>query len=111
MCHALLLRVRASYASQVLSFATIIIGTINYAVPSGHVHPGFIYALFWYVALLLDHAHTSNLPYRVYVTFALVTCIPMLMIWYNQPHDLTHFTPAYAFLVRLGLASTVVPIV
>ncbi|KAL1705766.1 voltage-dependent anion channel-domain-containing protein [Schizophyllum commune] len=66
----------------VLSFATIIIGTINYAVPSGHVHPGFIYALFW-----------------VYVTFALVTCIPMLMIWYNQPHDLTHFTPAYAFLV------------
>ncbi|KAL1744067.1 voltage-dependent anion channel-domain-containing protein [Schizophyllum fasciatum] len=66
----------------VLSFATIIIGTINYAVPSGHVHPGFIYALFW-----------------VYITFALVTCIPMLMIWYNQPHDLTHFTPAYAFLV------------
>jgi tellurite resistance protein TehA-like permease len=33
----------------VLSFATIIIGTINYAVPSGHVHPGFIYSLFWYV--------------------------------------------------------------
>jgi tellurite resistance protein TehA-like permease len=36
----------------VLSFATIIIGTINYAVPSGHVHPGFIYELFWYVVFL-----------------------------------------------------------
>lgn len=23
----------------------------------------------------------------------------MLMIWFNKPHDLTHFTPAYAFLV------------
>ena len=33
----------------VLSFATIIIGTIKYAVPSGHVGPGFIYALFWSV--------------------------------------------------------------
>ncbi len=35
----------------VLSFATIIIGTIKYAVPTGHVHPDFIYALFWYVQL------------------------------------------------------------
>ncbi|KAF8895246.1 voltage-dependent anion channel [Infundibulicybe gibba] len=66
----------------VLSFATIIIGTINYAVPSGHVSPGFIYCMFW-----------------VYVAFALLTCFPMLMIWFNKPHDLTHFTPAYAFLV------------
>lgn len=31
----------------VLSFATIIIGTIKYAVPTGHVHPNFIYVLFW----------------------------------------------------------------
>ena len=31
----------------VLSFATIIIGTINYGVPSGHVTPNFVYALFW----------------------------------------------------------------
>lgn len=23
------------------------------------------------------------------------------MIWFNNPHDLNHFTPAYAFLVRL----------
>lgn len=23
----------------------------------------------------------------------------MMMIWFNQPHDLAHFTPAYAFLV------------
>lgn len=37
---------------KVLSFATIIIGTINYAVPTGHVHPNFIYALFWFVIYL-----------------------------------------------------------
>ncbi|KAF9019958.1 hypothetical protein BDZ89DRAFT_283291 [Hymenopellis radicata] len=66
----------------VLSFATIIIGTINYAIPSGHVSPEFIYVLFW-----------------LYVTFAIITCFPMLMIWFNKPHDLSHFTPAYAFLV------------
>ena len=31
----------------VLSFATILIGTVKYAVPGGHVSPGFVYALFW----------------------------------------------------------------
>ncbi|KAK7677832.1 hypothetical protein QCA50_019144 [Cerrena zonata] len=66
----------------VLSFATIIIGTINYAVPTGHVHPNFVYALFW-----------------VYLSFALIVCFPMLMIWFNKPHDLNTFTPAWAFLV------------
>ncbi|ETW79319.1 C4-dicarboxylate transporter [Heterobasidion irregulare TC 32-1] len=66
----------------VLSFATIIIGTINYAVPTGHVDPGFIYSLFW-----------------VYVFLAVMVCFPMLMIWFNKPHDLTTFTPAWAFLV------------
>ncbi|THG96018.1 hypothetical protein EW026_g5735 [Hermanssonia centrifuga] len=66
----------------VLSFATIIIGTINYAVPSGHVHPDFIYVIFW-----------------VYVAFAILVCFPMLLIWFNNPHDLTTFTPAWAFLV------------
>ncbi|KAK0201519.1 voltage-dependent anion channel-domain-containing protein [Desarmillaria ectypa] len=66
----------------VLSFATIIIGTINYAIPSGHVNSEFIYALFW-----------------VYIAFALITCPPMIIIWFNKPHDLTHFTPAYAFLI------------
>ncbi|TFK83850.1 hypothetical protein K466DRAFT_244364 [Polyporus arcularius HHB13444] len=66
----------------VLSFATILIGTIKYAVPTGHVHPGFIYALFW-----------------VYVVFACLVCFPMLMVWFNSPHDLKTFTPAWAFLV------------
>jgi hypothetical protein len=33
----------------VLSFATIIIGTIQYAVPAGIIHPGFIYEIFWLV--------------------------------------------------------------
>ncbi|EIN03552.1 hypothetical protein PUNSTDRAFT_146990 [Punctularia strigosozonata HHB-11173 SS5] len=66
----------------VLSFATIIIGTINYGVPPGHVHPNFIYNLFW-----------------AYVTLAVVVCFPMLMIWFNQPHDIKTFTPAWAFLI------------
>ncbi|KAI0790688.1 voltage-dependent anion channel-domain-containing protein [Abortiporus biennis] len=65
----------------VLSFATIIIGTVNYGVPN-HVGPGFIYILFW-----------------IYIGFAVVVCFPMLMIWFNKPHDLTTFTPAWAFLV------------
>ena len=52
------------------------------AVPSGHISPEFIYHLFW-----------------VYVTFSLLVCFPMLMIWFNKPHDLTTFTPAWAFLI------------
>ncbi|TCD62836.1 hypothetical protein EIP91_006349 [Steccherinum ochraceum] len=66
----------------VLSFATIIIGTINYAVPSGHVSIDFVYGLFW-----------------VYCSFSVIVCFPMLMIWFNSPHDLKTFTPAWAFLV------------
>ncbi|KAF9042661.1 hypothetical protein BDZ89DRAFT_272968 [Hymenopellis radicata] len=66
----------------VLSFATIIIGTINYAVPSGNVGVEFIYTLFW-----------------VYVTLSVAVCFPMLMIWFNKPHDIGQFTPAYAFLI------------
>lgn len=66
----------------VLSFATIIIGTISYAVPAGIIPPNAIYVLFW-----------------VYVGLAIVVCFPMLMIWFNKPHDVTTFTPAWAFLV------------
>ncbi|KAI0258909.1 voltage-dependent anion channel-domain-containing protein [Gloeopeniophorella convolvens] len=66
----------------VLSFATILIGTINYGVPPGHISPNGIYALYW-----------------VYVSLALVVCFPMLMIWYNKPHDVNTFTPAWAFLI------------
>jgi ABC-type nitrate/sulfonate/bicarbonate transport system permease component len=33
------------------------------------------------------------------VTFALLVCIPMLMIWFNGQHDIKTFTPAWAFLV------------
>ncbi|KAK7692818.1 hypothetical protein QCA50_004453 [Cerrena zonata] len=66
----------------VLSFATIIIGTINYILPTGHISPTFIFCLFW-----------------IYVSFSVFVCFPMLMIWFNKPHDLTTFTPAWAFLV------------
>lgn len=52
------------------------------AVPSGHINPDLIYDLFW-----------------VYVSFSLLVCFPMLMIWFNKPHDLTTFTPAWAFLI------------
>ena len=42
----------------------------------------FVYVAFW-----------------VYVGFALCVCIPMLMVWFNEPHDIKTFTPAWAFLV------------
>jgi len=29
----------------------------------------------------------------------------MLMIWFNKPHELTQFTPAYAFLVCPGYST------
>lgn len=33
------------------------------------------------------------------MSFSVAVCFPMLMIWFNKPHDLTKFTPAWAFLV------------
>ncbi|QRW08455.1 C4-dicarboxylate transporter/malic acid transporter [Ceratobasidium sp. AG-Ba] len=50
--------------------------------PAGIIHPGFIYEIFW-----------------VYVIFAVGVCFPMLMIWFNKPHDIKTFTPAWAFLI------------
>ena len=52
------------------------------AVPSGHISPELIYILFWF-----------------YVTLSILVSFPMLMIWFNKPHDLTTFTPAWAFLI------------
>ena len=40
---------------------------------------------------------------RIYVFLAVLVSFPMLMIWYNKPHDVTTFTPAWAFLVRNSL--------
>ncbi|KAL0961491.1 hypothetical protein HGRIS_006432 [Hohenbuehelia grisea] len=62
-----------------LSFATIIIGTINYTVPA---EPKLVYALFW-----------------IYTALAVMICFPMLMIWFSQPHELVKFTPGFAFLI------------
>ncbi|CAE6519040.1 unnamed protein product [Rhizoctonia solani] len=67
---------------SVLSLATILIGTINYAVPAGIIHADGIYAMFW-----------------IYVALALVVSFPMLMIWFNKPHEVATFTPAWAFLI------------
>ncbi|KAF8257459.1 voltage-dependent anion channel-domain-containing protein [Lactarius quietus] len=71
---------------MVLSFATIIIGTINYGVIPGHLDPEGIYVLFW-----------------IYVFLAIVVCFPMLMIWFNKPHDVKTFTPAWAILVPMQM--------
>jgi tellurite resistance protein TehA-like permease len=68
--------------SIVLTFATIIVGTVDYAVPLHHVSSNFVYVLFW-----------------LYVGFAVLTCFPMLNIWFNEPHELVNFTPVYAFLI------------
>ncbi|CAE7177275.1 unnamed protein product [Rhizoctonia solani] len=65
-----------------LSFATILIGTVNYAVPAGIIRSNGIYIMFW-----------------VYVALALVVSFPMLIIWFNKPHDINTFTPAWAFLI------------
>ncbi|PBK76133.1 hypothetical protein ARMSODRAFT_1051781 [Armillaria solidipes] len=67
---------------MVLQFATITIGTIDYTVINGPASPNVVYVLFW-----------------IYVGLSLVTCVPMLMIWFNRPHDILRFTPGYAFLV------------
>ncbi|KAI0093302.1 voltage-dependent anion channel-domain-containing protein [Irpex rosettiformis] len=67
---------------MLLSFATIIIGTINYAIPRKTVGPNFIYVLFW-----------------LYVGLSVGVCFPLLMIFFNKPHDLNKFTPAWAFLI------------
>jgi hypothetical protein len=85
---------------SVLSFATIIIGTINYAVPAGIISANGIYVMFWYVATCMRCYHSGLTAFeRLYVALALVVSFPMLMVWFNQPHDITTFTPAWAFLV------------
>ncbi|KAF8752864.1 Voltage-dependent anion channel [Rhizoctonia solani] len=60
---------------SVLSFATIFIGTINYAVPVG-------------IITLMGICGASS-----------HCLVPMLMVWFNQPHDVATFTPAWAFLI------------
>lgn len=62
----------------VLSFASIVIGLIEYR----NIDADAAYALFW-----------------TYVVFAIITCFPMLFIWFNQAHDIFDFSPAYAFLI------------
>ncbi|KAG0143898.1 hypothetical protein CROQUDRAFT_162666 [Cronartium quercuum f. sp. fusiforme G11] len=65
-----------------LNFATLILGLVNYAVPAN--------VLGWVGLEVLFYC---------YVFLALVICIPLLVAWYNKPHDLKTFTPAWAFLL------------
>ncbi|KAL4253503.1 tellurite-resistance/dicarboxylate transporter (TDT) family protein [Abortiporus biennis] len=67
---------------MVLHSATLIIGASIYARQGINISADVIYILFW-----------------AYVVFAIIVCFPMLMIWFNQPHDLTKFSPAWAFLI------------
>ncbi|KAI0028289.1 voltage-dependent anion channel [Vararia minispora EC-137] len=66
----------------VLSIATLIIGAIKYGVSPGIIRPTVIYALFW-----------------IYVTFSLAISFPILIIWFNKPHDIRTFSPTWAFLI------------
>ncbi|KAK0184785.1 voltage-dependent anion channel-domain-containing protein [Armillaria mellea] len=65
---------------SVVSFATIIVGTVNYDVTYGHVSSKLIYSLFW-----------------VYLAIAMATCFPMIKITFSQHRDLPHFAPSCAF--------------
>ncbi|KIY52451.1 hypothetical protein FISHEDRAFT_69869 [Fistulina hepatica ATCC 64428] len=71
----------------VLSFATIIIGTKRFA-PNDGISANFMYTLYW-----------------VYVVFGLMACWPIILIWFDKPHDLNKFTPAYAFLMLVGIVA------
>lgn len=77
---------------MVVSFATIIVGTINYDVAYGHVSLNCIYALFW-----------------VYLAIAMATCFPMIQITFSQHRNLLEFAPSCAFpvfpLMLTGLVS------
>ncbi|KAK0219452.1 voltage-dependent anion channel-domain-containing protein [Armillaria nabsnona] len=73
---------------MVVSFATIIVGTINYDVTYGHVNSNLIYALFW-----------------VYLAIAMATCFPMIKITFSQRRELVDFAPSYAFPMLTGLVS------
>ncbi|KAK0488379.1 voltage-dependent anion channel [Armillaria luteobubalina] len=73
---------------MVVSFATIIVGTINYDVAYGHVSLNCIYALFW-----------------VYLAIAMATCFPMIQITFSQHRNLLEFAPSCAFPMLTGLVS------
>jgi tellurite resistance protein TehA-like permease len=51
---------------------------------------------------LLSHHNVTNkllVLFYIYVGASVLVCFPMLMIWYNKPHDINTFTPGWAFLV------------
>ncbi|KAG0144444.1 hypothetical protein CROQUDRAFT_65042 [Cronartium quercuum f. sp. fusiforme G11] len=65
-----------------LNSATLILGLVNYGVPAKVVSWEALEVLFY-----------------CYIFLAIVICIPLLVAWYNKPHDLKTFTPAWAFLL------------
>ncbi|KZV64733.1 hypothetical protein PENSPDRAFT_656325 [Peniophora sp. CONT] len=66
----------------VLSYATLLIGAINYDQVPDNVRSDLAYILFW-----------------IYVGLAVAVSFPLLMIWFNRPHDIRQFSPAWMFLV------------
>lgn len=67
---------------MVVSFATIVVGTIDYDMSYGRISSNLIYALFW-----------------IYLAIAIATCFPMIKITFSKPHELSNFAPSYAFPV------------
>ncbi|KAF8341352.1 voltage-dependent anion channel-domain-containing protein [Cantharellus anzutake] len=65
-----------------LSLGTIVIGTVNFAVPDGVVSSEFAYRLYW-----------------VYIALALIVTFGMTLLWFDEGHKLAEFTPADAFLI------------
>ncbi|KAF8341350.1 voltage-dependent anion channel-domain-containing protein [Cantharellus anzutake] len=65
-----------------MSLGTIVIGTVDFAVPDGAVSNRFAYRLYW-----------------VYIALALIVTFGMTLLWFDEGHKLVEFTPADAFLV------------
>lgn len=69
---------------MVLSLASIIVGIMDneYGACRNICGPSCAEGWFWF-----------------YVAMAIITCYPLLILWFNNPHPLSEFTPVYAFLI------------
>ncbi|KAG0143037.1 hypothetical protein CROQUDRAFT_661784 [Cronartium quercuum f. sp. fusiforme G11] len=65
-----------------LNSNALILGLINYAVPAG--------IMSW---------ESIEFFFYMYVIMSVCICVPLLVNWYDKPHDIRTFTPAWAFLV------------
>ena len=59
----------------------------------------------WSILPLLSRTWGWSVHSRVYVAMALIVCIPMLLIWFNSPHNITEFTPAVIYFSLIHIHS------